>query len=55
MNTQPHHPHPASAPHTAPIGAARRSLQQRLKALQAGLRAALRAFKTHQAKPAPRD
>ena len=54
MNTQPHHPHPASAPHTAPVGAARRSLQQRLKALQAGLRAALRAFRTHPVKQTSR-
>jgi hypothetical protein len=54
MSTQ-HHPHPASAPHATPVGAARRRLQHRLGALRAGLRAALRAFKTPQVKPAPRD
>ena len=42
--------HPAQAPHSPAIGADRRSLQHRLGALRAGLRAALRAFRTHQIK-----
>ncbi|CAH1745928.1 MULTISPECIES: hypothetical protein [Thauera] len=39
--------HPAQAPHTPVVGAGRRSLQHRLGALRAGLKAALRAFRTH--------
>mgnify|MGYP001195790897 CR=1 FL=1 len=39
--------HPAQAPHSPAVGAGRRSLQQRLGALRAGFRAALRAFRTH--------
>lgn len=39
--------HPAQAPHNAVVGAHRRSLQHRLGALRAGLKAALRAFRTH--------
>ena len=39
--------HPAQATHSPAIGASRRSLQQRLLALRAGLKAALRAFRTH--------
>ena len=42
--------HPAQAPHSPAIGAGRRSLQHRLGALRAGLKAALRAFRTHQIK-----
>ncbi|AVR87726.1 hypothetical protein [Thauera aromatica] len=42
-----HGKHPASAPHGAVIGARRRRLQQRLAALHAGLRAALRALRSH--------
>ncbi|NLF54941.1 MAG: hypothetical protein GX576_11215 [Thauera phenolivorans] len=39
--------HPAQSPHSPAIGAGRRSLQHRLGALRAGLKAALRAFRTH--------
>ena len=39
--------HPAQSPHSPAVGAVRRSLQQRLLALRAGLKAALRAFRTH--------
>lgn len=39
--------HPAQAPRTPVVGAGRRSLQHRLGALRAGLKAALRAFRTH--------
>ena len=39
--------HPAQAPHAPVVGAGRRSLQHRLGALHAGLKAALRAFRTH--------
>jgi len=39
------HHHPANAAHGTPIGAPRRSLQHRLGALRAGLRAALRALR----------
>ena len=39
--------HPAQTPHSPAIGAVRRSLQHRLGALHAGLKAALRAFRTH--------
>lgn len=39
--------HPAHTPHSAPVGAGRRSLQHRLGALRAGLKAALRAFRIH--------
>ena len=42
--------HPAQTPHSTAIGAVRRSLQHRLGALRAGLKAALRAFRTHQIK-----
>ena len=42
-----HHPHPANAPHATVVGALRRSLRHRLGALHAGLKAALRAFRTH--------
>ena len=42
--------HPAQTPHSTAIGAIRRSLQHRLGALRAGLKAALRAFRTHQIK-----
>ena len=43
MNGKP----PAQGTHSPAIGAGRRSLQQRLLALRAGLRAALGAFRTH--------
>jgi len=39
--------HPAQPAHSPAMGASRRSLQQRLGALSAGLKAALRAFRTH--------
>lgn len=39
--------HPANAPHSTAVGAARRSLQHRIHALRAGLRAALRALRGH--------
>ncbi|MFV8824958.1 hypothetical protein ACNKW1_09590 [Thauera sp. WH-2] len=39
--------HPAQAPRSPAIGAGRRSLQHRLDALSAGLKAALRALRTH--------
>ena len=39
--------HPARAPHSPAIGAVRRSLQHRLGALRAGLKAAQRAIRTH--------
>ena len=45
-----HHSHPANAPHATVVGALRRSLRHRLGALHAGLKAALRAFRTHQIK-----
>ncbi|WP_168735292.1 hypothetical protein [Pseudothauera rhizosphaerae] len=43
------HTHPASAPHTTPVGATRRGLQHRLSALRAGLRAALRGLRARSA------
>lgn len=46
----PHHLHPASAPHSTPVGAPRRSLQHRLGALRAVFRAALRALRTQPVK-----
>ncbi len=39
--------HPARAAHDMVVGAGRRSLQHRLGALRAGLKAALRAFRSH--------
>ena len=39
--------HPAQSPHSPAVGAVRRSLQHRLGALRAGLKAALRALRTH--------
>ncbi len=42
--------HPANTAHGTAVGASRRSLQHRLGALRAGLRAALRAFRIHSAK-----
>ncbi|HRP22497.1 hypothetical protein [Thauera sp.] len=39
--------HPAQAAHGTAVGAHRRSLQHRLEALRAGLKAALRAFRPH--------
>ena len=46
--------HPAQTPHSTAIGAVRRSLQHRLGALRAGLKAALREFRTHQIKHSQR-
>ena len=46
-----HHSHPANAPHATVVGALRRSLRHRLGALHAGLKAALRAFRSHPTKP----
>lgn len=42
--------HPAQTAYGTAVGASRRSLQHRLRALRAGLRAALRAFRTHSVK-----
>lgn len=42
-----HTKHPASAPHSTAVGAARRSLQHRILALRAGVLAALRALRAH--------
>ncbi len=46
--------HPAQSAHSPAIGATRRSLQHRLSALRAGLKAALRAFRTHPIKHSQR-